>query len=63
MARELEKKPYPSVDGLRNIQRLLAGGNPKIAAINVQDVVDSRFMRKLDSNGFIDRLYTPSGAR
>jgi NitT/TauT family transport system substrate-binding protein len=61
MARELEKKPYPSVEGLRNIQRLLAGGNPKIALIKVEDVVDSRFMRKLDESGFIARLYTSSG--
>jgi hypothetical protein len=61
MARELEKRPYPSVEGLRNIQRLMAVGNPKIAAIKVEDLVDSRFMRKLDDSGFIGRLYTSSG--
>ena len=61
MARELEKKPYPSVEGMRNIQRLMAVANPKIAAIKVEDLVDSRFMRKLDNSGFIDRLYSSSG--
>jgi ABC-type nitrate/sulfonate/bicarbonate transport system substrate-binding protein len=61
MARELEKRPYPSVEGLRNIQRLLAVGNPKIAAIKVEDLVDSRFMRKLEDSGFIDRVYTSTG--
>jgi ABC-type nitrate/sulfonate/bicarbonate transport system substrate-binding protein len=61
MARELEKRPYPSVEGLRNIQRMMALGNPRIASIKVEDLVDSRFMRKLDESGFIATLYTPSG--
>jgi NitT/TauT family transport system substrate-binding protein len=53
----LNRKPYPSLDGLRNAQRLMAQQNPKIAAIKVEDLVDSRFVRKLDESGAIDRLY------
>jgi NitT/TauT family transport system substrate-binding protein len=53
----LNRKPYPSLDGLRNAQRLMAQQNPKVAALNVEDLVDSRFVRKLDESGLIDRLY------
>ena len=53
----LNRKPYPSLDGLRNAQRLMAQQNPKIAALKVDDLIDERFVRKLDQSGFIDRLY------
>jgi NitT/TauT family transport system substrate-binding protein len=53
----LNRKPYPSLDGLRNAQRLMAQQNPKIAALNVEHLVEARFVRKLDESGFIDRLY------
>jgi NitT/TauT family transport system substrate-binding protein len=53
----LSRKPYPSLDGLRNAQRLMAQQNPKVAALRVEDLVDSRFVRKLDESGTIDRLY------
>src|SRR5262245_264833 len=54
----LNRKPYPSLDGLRNAQRLMAQQNPKVAALKVDDLIDARFVRKLDESGFIDRLYT-----
>ena len=53
----LNRKPYPSLDGLRSAQRLMAQQNPKIAALRVENLVDARFVRKLDESGFIDRLY------
>ena len=53
----LNRKPYPSLDGLRSAQRLMAQQNPKIAALKVEDLVDARFVRRLDESGFIDRLY------
>jgi len=53
----LNRKPYPSLEGLRNAQRLMALQNPKIAAVKIEDLVEPRFVRKLDESGFIDRLY------
>jgi NitT/TauT family transport system substrate-binding protein len=53
----LNRKPYPSLDGLRNAQRLMAQQNPKIATLKVEELIDARFVRKLDESGFIDRLY------
>ena len=53
----LNRKPYPSIDGLRNAQRLMALQNPKVASLKVEELIDSSFVRKLDESGFIDRLY------
>lgn len=54
----LARKPYPSLDGLRNARRLMALQNPKVAALKVEELIDDRFIRKLDESGFIDRLYS-----
>jgi hypothetical protein len=51
------KQPYPSLEGLRNAQRLMALQNPKIGTVKLDDLVDARFVRKLDESGFIDKLY------
>jgi ABC-type nitrate/sulfonate/bicarbonate transport system substrate-binding protein len=59
----LNRKPYPSLEGLRNAQRLMALQNPKIATVKVQELIESRFVRRLDETGFIDRLYSASSAR
>jgi ABC-type nitrate/sulfonate/bicarbonate transport system substrate-binding protein len=53
----LNRKPYPSLEGLRNAQRLMTMQNPKIAALKIEELIDSRFVRKLDETGFIDGLY------
>jgi hypothetical protein len=60
LVRTMARKPFPTLAGMRNVQRLLKTQNPRIADINIEDLVDSRFMRKLDDNGFIDRLYSSS---
>ena len=61
LVRNMARKPYPAIEGLRNVQRLTKNQNPRIAELNVEDLVDSRFVRKLDESGFIDRLYATSG--
>lgn len=53
----VEKKPYAQVDGLRNIQRMMATLNPKVKSVRVEDLIDNRFIRKLDESGYIDSLY------
>jgi len=62
LMRGVERKPLPSLDGMRNLQRLLKPGNPKIAALKVDEIVDGRIMRKLDESGFIERTYAAQGA-
>ena len=57
----VDRKPFPSLDGLRNVQRMLKTRNPKIGEIKTEDVIDARIMRKLDESGFIDRAYAAQG--
>jgi NitT/TauT family transport system substrate-binding protein len=59
----MSRKPYPTVDGLRNVQRLTQIHNPRVAQVKVADLVDNRFIRKLDESGFIDRLFSVSAGR
>jgi NitT/TauT family transport system substrate-binding protein len=59
----LNRKPYPSLEGLRNAQRLMALQNPKISALKIEELIDSPFVRKLDETGFIDRLYSANPGR
>lgn len=63
LVRNMARKPYPGIDGLRNVQRLTKAQNPRIAEMNVEDLIDNRFIRKLDESGFIDRLYATPGGR
>ena len=57
----VDRKPFPSLDGLRNVQRMLKTRNPKIGEIKTEEVIDARIMRKLDDSGFIDRAYAAQG--
>ena len=54
--RTLARKPYPGLEGLRNIQRVLRF-NPSVAKIKVEDLIDERIYRKLEDSGFIDNVY------
>jgi ABC-type nitrate/sulfonate/bicarbonate transport system substrate-binding protein len=55
--RTMSRKPYPAIEGMRNVQRLLKTQNPRIADVNVEDLIDSRYIRKLDESGFFERIY------
>jgi len=59
----LERKPFPSTDGLKNIQRLMKSRNPKMAELKVEGLIDASFMHKLEETGFIDKLYSTYGIK
>ena len=59
----LEKKPFPSIEGLRNTQRLLKPRNPKLGTIKVEELIDDRIIRRLDESGFIGRLHAAYGIK
>jgi len=59
----MDKKPFPSMDGLRNIQRLMKLRNPKMANIKVEDLVDDQILRRLDDSGYIDKLFAVHGVK
>ena len=47
MMEEVDRKPYPSADGLTNIQRFMKTISPKLAEL------------KIDESGFIDPSLPP----
>jgi len=52
-----ERAPHTSVEGMKRLQKLLTQLNPKIAEVRVETLIDSSFMNKLESSGFIQGLY------
>lgn len=59
----VERKPLPSLEGLRNIRRLMAMLNPKAASVKIEELIDSRLIHKLDENGFIDKIGASYGLK
>ncbi|MGN6731235.1 MAG: hypothetical protein ACTHMB_04590, partial [Candidatus Binatia bacterium] len=59
----LDRKPYPSLEGMKNIQRLVQSREPRLVNVNIENIVYDDLMRKLDSSGFIDRVYRNYGMK
>ena len=59
----LDRKPHASLEGLRNAQRLMKLRNPAVEKLKVEELVDDRFMKKLDQSGFIDEMYARYGVK
>jgi len=59
----LDKKPFPSMEGLRNIQRLMKQRNPKLGDIKVESLVDDSILRRLETSGYIDQLFATYGVK
>jgi ABC-type nitrate/sulfonate/bicarbonate transport system substrate-binding protein len=54
---ELDRKPYPSLEGTRMVIKYVAEQNPKAASIKADDIIDTSWLKKLDSEGFFDKIY------
>jgi hypothetical protein len=46
-----ERKIYPSVDGVRNVIRLLGVGNEKIRRLKAEELVDDSLVKRLEREG------------
>ncbi len=56
VVKEFETKPYPSLEGMKNMQRLLAMQNPRLADVNAANLIDSSLLQKLEGAGFFAQL-------
>jgi NitT/TauT family transport system substrate-binding protein len=54
---ELDRKPYPTVEGTRTVIKYVAEQNPKVATIKAERIVDSSWLKKLDDEGFFAKIY------
>ena len=62
LVRGVDRKPIPSLEGLRNVQRLLKLRTPKVGDLKLEDVLDGRIARRLDDSGFIEKTFVVQGA-
>ena len=46
-----ERRIYPKVEGIHNVIRLLGATNEKIRRLKAEDLVDDRFVKKLEKEG------------
>jgi ABC-type nitrate/sulfonate/bicarbonate transport system substrate-binding protein len=54
---ELDRKPYPTLDGTRTVLKYVAEQNPKVASVKAEEIVDSSLLKTLDNEGFFDKVY------
>jgi ABC-type nitrate/sulfonate/bicarbonate transport system substrate-binding protein len=63
LLRATDRKPYPSVEGLNNVQRLMKQRNPAVADLKAESLIDPKLIQELDKSGYIDQLYTAYGVK
>ena len=52
-----ERVPYIKREGLTSLAQILAESDPKVQAVQIDPMVDDRFVRELESSGFIKSVY------
>jgi NitT/TauT family transport system substrate-binding protein len=52
-----QTKPYVSIRGINAVLEHIATSNPKASEVKPEQFYDSRFVKELDQNGYIDSLY------
>jgi ABC-type nitrate/sulfonate/bicarbonate transport system substrate-binding protein len=55
--RELRRKPYPRLDTLKRMQRIMGTHNRRVLDVALERLIDDRFVRALDETGAIGRMY------
>jgi NitT/TauT family transport system substrate-binding protein len=63
LLKRLDKKPFPSIQGLRNIQRFLQTRNPKVGEVKLEELIDDSIVRELDKSGYFDRINAEYGVK
>ena len=63
LLRATDRKPYPSVEGLSNVQRLMKLRNPAVGDLKADSLIDVKPIQELDRSGYIDQLYSAYGVK
>jgi len=53
----LERSPYIKREGIASLNQILAEGDAKLQSFKVDSIVEDRFVRELETSGFIRNLY------
>lgn len=54
---ELDRKPYPTLEGTRTVIKYVAEQNPRAASVKADDLIDTSWLKKVESEGFFDKVY------
>jgi NitT/TauT family transport system substrate-binding protein len=54
---EMDRKPYPTLEGTRTVLKYVAEQNPKVASVKAEDFVDPSLLKRLEAEGFFDKVY------
>lgn len=54
---ELDKRPYPTLDGTRTVIKYVAERNPKVASLKAEEIIDSSWLKNLENEGFFEKVY------
>lgn len=52
----IEKAPYIKPEGLRNVIQLLGETDPAVNSIQLDSIVEDRYIRRLETSGFIQNV-------
>lgn len=54
---ELDRKPYPTVEGTKTVIKYVTEQNPKVASVKAERIVDPSWIKRLDDEGFFEKVY------
>jgi NitT/TauT family transport system substrate-binding protein len=54
---ELDRKPYPTLEGTRTVIKFVTEQNPKVASVKAEDIIDLSWLKRLDDEGFFKKVY------
>jgi hypothetical protein len=54
---ELDRKPYPTLEGTRTVIKYVSEQNPKAASVKAERIVDVSWLKKLEDEGFFEKVY------
>lgn len=54
---ELDRRPYPTLEGMRTVLKYVAEQNPKAASVKAEEIVDTAVLKNLENEGFFDKVY------
>ena len=57
------RKPYVSFEAAQSYRRVLALSDARVLNVKIEDLVEDRFVRKLEESGALDRLYNSYGVK
>jgi ABC-type nitrate/sulfonate/bicarbonate transport system substrate-binding protein len=58
---ELRPKPYPRLDTLARMQRIMGTHDRRVLDVDLERLINDRFIRGLDESGAIDRMFDRHG--